>query len=152
MTRFPNLKRRWPKSSQIIILLSPFKLAFQVSTSPWTSIKPSTCRLWGPKSFFCWWNLPQNVSLRCGRYVPVKKYEIFDGVTFQWFMCGGIMMVPWLAWKLLGLSWCKCQENPPVQQLVSPEFMGISWTVSVNLRVWKNSQQSILVHQKIGDL
>ena len=28
------------------------------------------------------------------RYVPVKKYEIFDGVTFQWFMCGGIFMAP----------------------------------------------------------
>ena len=28
------------------------------------------------------------------RYVPVKKHEIFDGVTFQWFMCGGILMVP----------------------------------------------------------
>eukprot|EP00435_Cladocopium_sp_Y103_P072094 s288_g39.t1 len=26
------------------------------------------------------------------QYVPVKKYEIFDGVTFQWFMCGGILM------------------------------------------------------------
>eukprot|EP00928_Gymnodinium_smaydae_P045812 TRINITY_DN30494_c0_g1_i1.p1 TRINITY_DN30494_c0_g1~~TRINITY_DN30494_c0_g1_i1.p1 ORF type:complete len:521 (-),score=124.41 TRINITY_DN30494_c0_g1_i1:408-1970(-) len=27
------------------------------------------------------------------QYVPVKKYEIFDGITFQWFMCAGILMV-----------------------------------------------------------
>ena len=27
------------------------------------------------------------------QYVPVKKYEIFDGTTFQWFMCNGILLV-----------------------------------------------------------
>lgn len=27
------------------------------------------------------------------QYLPVKKYEIFDGTTFQWFMCGGILLV-----------------------------------------------------------
>ena len=27
------------------------------------------------------------------QYVPVKKYEVFDGTTFQWFMCNGILMV-----------------------------------------------------------
>eukprot|EP00929_Paragymnodinium_shiwhaense_P107825 TRINITY_DN74184_c0_g1_i1.p1 TRINITY_DN74184_c0_g1~~TRINITY_DN74184_c0_g1_i1.p1 ORF type:complete len:425 (+),score=34.56 TRINITY_DN74184_c0_g1_i1:78-1352(+) len=26
------------------------------------------------------------------QYVPVKKYEIYDGTTFQWFMCSGILM------------------------------------------------------------
>jgi glucose uptake protein GlcU len=26
------------------------------------------------------------------QYVPVKRYEIFDGATFQWFMCNGIFM------------------------------------------------------------
>ncbi|CAE8673322.1 unnamed protein product [Polarella glacialis] len=31
------------------------------------------------------------------QYVPVKKYEIFDGVTFQWFMCSGILMVGFIA-------------------------------------------------------
>eukprot|EP00931_Biecheleriopsis_adriatica_P027709 TRINITY_DN16617_c0_g1_i3.p1 TRINITY_DN16617_c0_g1~~TRINITY_DN16617_c0_g1_i3.p1 ORF type:complete len:469 (+),score=68.18 TRINITY_DN16617_c0_g1_i3:55-1461(+) len=31
------------------------------------------------------------------QYVPVKKYEIFDGVTFQWFMCAGILMVGFLS-------------------------------------------------------
>jgi len=27
------------------------------------------------------------------QYVPVKKYEIFEGTAFQWFMCNGILMV-----------------------------------------------------------
>lgn len=27
------------------------------------------------------------------QYTPVKRYEIFDGTTFQWFMCSGILMV-----------------------------------------------------------
>eukprot|EP00427_Karlodinium_veneficum_P035116 CAMPEP_0169285746 /NCGR_PEP_ID=MMETSP1016-20121227/58882_1 /TAXON_ID=342587 /ORGANISM="Karlodinium micrum, Strain CCMP2283" /LENGTH=444 /DNA_ID=CAMNT_0009375313 /DNA_START=30 /DNA_END=1360 /DNA_ORIENTATION=- len=27
------------------------------------------------------------------QYVPVKKYEIYDGTTFQWFMCNGILFV-----------------------------------------------------------
>jgi len=27
------------------------------------------------------------------QYVPVKTHEIFDGITFQWFMCNGIFMV-----------------------------------------------------------
>jgi len=27
------------------------------------------------------------------QYAPVKRYEIFDGTTFQWFMCSGILMV-----------------------------------------------------------
>ena len=36
------------------------------------------------------------------QYVPVKKYEIFDGVTFQWFMCGGIMMVGFLCSLIFG--------------------------------------------------
>lgn len=27
------------------------------------------------------------------QYLPVKKYEIFDGTTFQWFMCNGILLV-----------------------------------------------------------
>lgn len=27
------------------------------------------------------------------QYVPVKTHEIFDGITFQWFMCNGILMV-----------------------------------------------------------
>lgn len=26
------------------------------------------------------------------QYVPVKKYEIFEGTAFQWFMCNGILM------------------------------------------------------------
>eukprot|EP00929_Paragymnodinium_shiwhaense_P063734 TRINITY_DN31870_c0_g1_i1.p1 TRINITY_DN31870_c0_g1~~TRINITY_DN31870_c0_g1_i1.p1 ORF type:complete len:439 (-),score=68.62 TRINITY_DN31870_c0_g1_i1:233-1549(-) len=25
------------------------------------------------------------------QYVPVKRYEIYDGITFQWFMCAGIL-------------------------------------------------------------
>ncbi|CAE7521151.1 tmem144A [Symbiodinium pilosum] len=31
------------------------------------------------------------------QYAPVKKYEIYDGVTFQWFMCAGILMVGFVA-------------------------------------------------------
>eukprot|EP00913_Durusdinium_trenchii_P020269 g19042.t1 len=27
------------------------------------------------------------------QYAPVKKYEIYDGITFQWFMCAGILML-----------------------------------------------------------
>lgn len=27
------------------------------------------------------------------QYVPVKRYEIFDGATFQWFMCSGILLI-----------------------------------------------------------
>eukprot|EP00913_Durusdinium_trenchii_P012808 g12026.t1 len=27
------------------------------------------------------------------QYVPVKKYKIYDGTTFQWFMCSGILFV-----------------------------------------------------------
>ena len=27
------------------------------------------------------------------QYVPVKRYEIFEGTAFQWFMCNGILMV-----------------------------------------------------------
>eukprot|EP00928_Gymnodinium_smaydae_P027105 TRINITY_DN21073_c0_g1_i1.p1 TRINITY_DN21073_c0_g1~~TRINITY_DN21073_c0_g1_i1.p1 ORF type:complete len:477 (+),score=62.63 TRINITY_DN21073_c0_g1_i1:203-1432(+) len=30
------------------------------------------------------------------QYVPVKKYEIYDGTTFQWFMCSGILFVGFL--------------------------------------------------------
>ncbi|CAK9080143.1 unnamed protein product [Durusdinium trenchii] len=36
------------------------------------------------------------------RYVPVKKYEIFDGVTFQWFMCGGILMAGFCSSVIFG--------------------------------------------------
>jgi len=25
-------------------------------------------------------------------YVPVKKYDVYDGVVYQWFMCSGIML------------------------------------------------------------
>jgi glucose uptake protein GlcU len=30
------------------------------------------------------------------QYIPVKKHEIYDGTTFQWFMCNGILMVGFL--------------------------------------------------------
>eukprot|EP00439_Symbiodinium_sp_Y106_P021297 s127_g2.t1 len=36
------------------------------------------------------------------QYVPVKKYEIFDGVTFQWFMCAGILMVGFVSSLIFG--------------------------------------------------
>eukprot|EP00930_Biecheleria_cincta_P031230 TRINITY_DN21685_c0_g1_i2.p1 TRINITY_DN21685_c0_g1~~TRINITY_DN21685_c0_g1_i2.p1 ORF type:complete len:386 (+),score=69.93 TRINITY_DN21685_c0_g1_i2:28-1185(+) len=35
------------------------------------------------------------------QYVPVKRYKIYDGTTFQWFMCSGILFVG-LAAALLG--------------------------------------------------
>lgn len=32
----------------------------------------------------------------------VKKYEIYDGITFQWFMCAGILMVGFLSSIIFG--------------------------------------------------
>lgn len=32
----------------------------------------------------------------------VKKYEIYDGITFQWFMCAGILMVGFLSSIVFG--------------------------------------------------
>ncbi|CAK9033122.1 unnamed protein product [Durusdinium trenchii] len=36
------------------------------------------------------------------QYAPVKKYEIYDGITFQWFMCAGILMVGFLSSIVFG--------------------------------------------------
>lgn len=36
------------------------------------------------------------------QYAPVKKYEIYDGITFQWFMCAGILMVGFLSSIIFG--------------------------------------------------
>lgn len=36
------------------------------------------------------------------QYVPVKKYKIYDGTTFQWFMCSGSLFVGLLAALLDG--------------------------------------------------
>lgn len=36
------------------------------------------------------------------QYTPVKKYEIYDGITFQWFMCSGILMVGFLSSIIFG--------------------------------------------------
>ena len=36
------------------------------------------------------------------QYAPVKKYEIYDGITFQWFMCAGIFMVGFLSSIIFG--------------------------------------------------
>ena len=32
----------------------------------------------------------------------VKKYEIYDGITFQWFMCAGILMVGFVSSVIFG--------------------------------------------------
>lgn len=45
------------------------------------------------------------------QYVPVKKYEIFDGVTFQWFMCGGILMIGFLCSIVFGNFGMTNQED-----------------------------------------
>ena len=34
--------------------------------------------------------------------VQVKKYEIYDGITFQWFMCAGILMVGFVSSTIFG--------------------------------------------------
>ncbi|CAE7615106.1 tmem144A [Symbiodinium natans] len=36
------------------------------------------------------------------QYAPVKKYEIYDGITFQWFMCAGILMVGFVSSVIFG--------------------------------------------------
>ncbi|OLP97152.1 Cytosolic carboxypeptidase 6 [Symbiodinium microadriaticum] len=36
------------------------------------------------------------------QYAPVKKYEIYDGITFQWFMCAGILMVGFVSSTIFG--------------------------------------------------
>jgi hypothetical protein len=41
----------------------------------------------------------------------VKKYEIYDGITFQWFMCAGILMVGFLSSIIFGDFGMKDAEN-----------------------------------------
>ena len=41
----------------------------------------------------------------------VKKYEIYDGITFQWFMCAGILMVGFLSAIIFGDFGMKDAEN-----------------------------------------
>lgn len=43
------------------------------------------------------------------QYVPVKKYEIYDGTTFQWFMCSGILFVGMLVALADGINECPLQ-------------------------------------------
>lgn len=64
-------------------------------------------------------NHPEHVSVRnCGckaailcLAAEVKKYEIYDGITFQWFMCAGILMVGFLSSIIFGDFGMKDAEN-----------------------------------------
>eukprot|EP00457_Paulinella_chromatophora_P007184 gb/GEZN01007205.1/.p1 GENE.gb/GEZN01007205.1/~~gb/GEZN01007205.1/.p1 ORF type:complete len:364 (-),score=49.26 gb/GEZN01007205.1/:443-1534(-) len=43
-------------------------------------------------------------------YVPTKKYDTYDGMIFQWFMCSGILSLG-LAWGLLTNNWYQVAEQ-----------------------------------------
>lgn len=56
------------------------------------------------------------------QYVPVKKYEIFEGTAFQWFMCNGILMVVFIIAAASG----------ELERGISPLviFGGVLWALS----------------------
>lgn len=56
------------------------------------------------------------------QYVPVKKYEIFEGTAFQWFMCNGILMVGFIIAAASG----------ELERGISPLviFGGVLWALS----------------------
>lgn len=56
------------------------------------------------------------------QYVPVKKYEIYDGTTFQWFMCSGIMMMGFV----LSLCFGSLEQEPALPVI----FGGMLWGLS----------------------
>lgn len=55
------------------------------------------------------------------QYVPVKQYEIFDGTTFQWFMCNGILFVG----IIIALS-CQQLDGCPLQVVLGGVLWGLS--------------------------
>lgn len=49
----------------------------------------------------------------------VKKYEIYDGITFQWFMCAGILMVGFLSSIIFGDFGMKdCDQDSSTELVV----------------------------------
>lgn len=56
------------------------------------------------------------------QYVPVRKYEIFEGTAFQWFMCNGILMVGFIIAAASG----------ELERGISPLviFGGVLWALS----------------------
>mmetsp|Transcript_50375 Transcript_50375/g.155751 ORF Transcript_50375/g.155751 Transcript_50375/m.155751 type:complete len:427 (+) Transcript_50375:64-1344(+) len=56
------------------------------------------------------------------QYVPVKRYEIFDGTTFQWFMCSGILMVA----VVISFSFGELGESFSLEVV----FGGMLWALS----------------------
>ena len=53
----------------------------------------------------------------------VKKYEIYDGITFQWFMCAGILMVGFVSSIIFGDFGMK-DRLLIVSVTTSPEYSG----------------------------
>mmetsp|Transcript_38175 Transcript_38175/g.105230 ORF Transcript_38175/g.105230 Transcript_38175/m.105230 type:complete len:401 (-) Transcript_38175:248-1450(-) len=60
------------------------------------------------------------------QYVPVKKYEVYDGATFQWFMCSGIFM----ASSMIGLACAITNGDEGVQCPMEVAFGGMLWATS----------------------
>lgn len=56
------------------------------------------------------------------QYVPVKKYEIYDGTTFQWFMCNGILFVG----ILTAVAFQQLENGCPLEVV----FGGVLWGIS----------------------
>lgn len=56
------------------------------------------------------------------QYVPVKKHKIFDGTTFQWFMCSGILSVGLISAMITG----DIQRGSPLLVM----FGGALWALS----------------------
>mmetsp|Transcript_101836 Transcript_101836/g.263767 ORF Transcript_101836/g.263767 Transcript_101836/m.263767 type:complete len:431 (-) Transcript_101836:208-1500(-) len=54
------------------------------------------------------------------QYVPVKKYDIYDGMTFQWFMCSGVLM----AGFIIAICFQEVEKPLPLQVVLG----GMMWT------------------------
>eukprot|EP00435_Cladocopium_sp_Y103_P061348 s870_g23.t1 len=45
------------------------------------------------------------------QYAPVKKYEIYDGITFQWELCTGAVNMRVINQRRLALGFAQSQAN-----------------------------------------
>mmetsp|Transcript_123143 Transcript_123143/g.383383 ORF Transcript_123143/g.383383 Transcript_123143/m.383383 type:complete len:407 (-) Transcript_123143:23-1243(-) len=56
------------------------------------------------------------------QYVPVKQYEVYDGITFQWFLCHGVLFTAFVITMITGDIYL------PLDNL--PIIAGLMWGLS----------------------